>query len=282
MCFAQSCSFNTIKMRCRSSTDYFTKLLQELKTKYHFYLSQAPSVVQLSGAALCSDMNLLTNCSKRMWVSTNFAPWLCSEKTTFFLKSILSCEWNWGMLWWLASTWWSSEPLQWAVQIYQTASPRHPVPQWVLIGSILVFSSHWERAQGGKAGCVCKAADREHWMLLSLLQVNVYPLQFCRRIWVSRRFIHVKVIFLIASWSSRGFSLLRVQRIQGQLCRCFSLAGWAIPSSCSSQQGSAGRARGHRELCIRGRICITLNDRACLVLNIISKETASTEGQIDN
>lgn len=208
---------------------------------------------------------------------------LRKNKPTFFLKSILSCDWNWGMLWWLVSTWWSSEPLQWAVQIHQTASSRHPGPQWVVISSILVFSSHREHAQGREAGCVCKAADRQHWMLLSLLQVNVYPLQFCRRIWVSRRFIHFKVIFLTTSWSSSGFSLLRAQRIHSQLCRCFSLAGWAIPSSCSSQQGSAGRARGHtRELCIRGRICITLNDRACLVLNIISKETASTEGQIDN
>lgn len=51
-----------LKMRCRSSTDYFTKLLQDLKRKYHFYiyLSQAQSVLQLNTAALCSDMNLLT------------------------------------------------------------------------------------------------------------------------------------------------------------------------------------------------------------------------------
>lgn len=207
---------------------------------------------------------------------------LRKNKPTFFLKSILSCNWNWGVLWWRASTWWSSEPLQWAVQIHQTASPRHPGPQWVLIGSVLVFSSR-EHAQGREAGCVCKAAHREDWMLLSLLQVNVYPLQFRRRIWVSRRFIHFRVIFLIISWSSSAFSLLRVQGIHRQLGRCFSLASWAIPSGCSSQQGSADRARGHTgQLCIRGRICITLNDCACLVLNIISKETASTEGQIDN
>lgn len=71
------------KMRCRSSTDYFIKLLQELKRKYHFYiyLSQAQSALQLITAALWSDMNSLTNCRERKWASTSFAPWFCSEKT---------------------------------------------------------------------------------------------------------------------------------------------------------------------------------------------------------
>lgn len=74
-----------LKMRCRSSTDYFTKLLQELKRKYQFdiYLSQAQSALQLNTAALCSDMNPLTNCSKRKWVSTSgFA----QKKSNIFLK----------------------------------------------------------------------------------------------------------------------------------------------------------------------------------------------------
>ncbi|RLW01426.1 hypothetical protein DV515_00007891 [Chloebia gouldiae] len=37
--------------------------------------------------------------------------------------------------------------------IDQTASPRHPGPQWVLVGSVLILSAHRERAQRREAGC---------------------------------------------------------------------------------------------------------------------------------
>lgn len=202
-------------------------------------------------------------------------------KSTFFLKSI-GKE---GLFWRLDSTWRNSEPLQWAVQIYKAASSRHPGPHWVLVGSILLFSSCWEHAKGRQAGCFCKGADGEDWMLLGLLQVNVCPLQFCRRIWVCRSFMHFKVSFLI-SQSNSGFSLIRAQRIHSQICTYFCcLVACAVTTAagCSSRPGSAGKVRGCTwKLCIRRSICIAMNDCVWLVLNIISKETASTEGQRDN